>query len=129
MLAVHDAIFAALDAGVSVPVFDHVPEGVRLDEYVAMTDRDEERFALMTREGGTVRQTIQAWLPATDTQPNLGDRRALVIAAEVRSALDGVTLSLGGLTQVRCTFERSSTLSGADGVVVELTYIVTAVPA
>lgn len=108
-LALHKALLAALDAALTVDVWDAVPQGsaypyVTLDTSMAanadyLTSRKDERFVFLS-----------IW---SETR---GQEEVLSIIGQIDAAMSGATLTLDTGRVARVWIDRKSTQRDADNV-------------
>lgn len=108
-LALHKALLAALDAALTVDVWDAVPQGsaypyVTVDTSMAanadyLTSRKDERFVFLS-----------IW---SETR---GQEEVLSIIGQIDAAMSGATLTLDTGRVVRVWIDRKSTQRDADNV-------------
>jgi len=108
-LAVHKAVFEALDAALSVPVFDHVPQD-QPAPFVALDSQDiADRDTLRDRARAHV-LTISVW------SQHRGQKQVLELLAEIDAALHDAKLALDTGVAVMARITDARSVLDADGL-------------
>lgn len=103
------SIYSALDAALSVPVYDDVPQDAPAP-YVTIGDATFVDFSAENRTGFECTQTIHVW---SDYE---GTKEAKELQGAIYDALNRVELTVIGYTVLGPEFEFSNVLDDPNGV-------------
>lgn len=108
-LAVQKAVYDALVAGLSVPVFDHVPQG-QAAPFVALSAQDVADRDIYASRGWLHVLSLNVW------SQHRGQKQVLDILAEIDAALHDVSLSLDTGEAVLARVADARSVLDADGM-------------
>ena len=109
-LDLQKAIYATLDAALSVPVYDEVPEGAALP-YVVIGDISEVGDYSHSVDGRQMTVTIHVW----SNYPGMAEART--IAADITAALHFQELQITGYRPVPLVLEYHNVLRDPGGTI------------